>query len=115
VTPDVPVAEAIRRAREAGARALVVVDSTGRPSGLVSEAAVSALPAQRQPWVLVGDVSRPIDPGLVLQLGMDGESLVEAVQTHPATEYLVVDRSEAVVGVLSRIDLVSALQSAGLR
>ncbi|MDQ1697147.1 MAG: hypothetical protein QOJ03_2500 [Frankiaceae bacterium] len=115
VTAEVPVAEAVRRAREAGARALVVVDGNGKPSGLVSEAAVSALPAQRQPWVSVSDVARPVDTGLVLSTDMDGRALLEAVQVTPATEYLVVDHVGAVCGVLARIDLVAALQAAGLR
>jgi Zn-dependent protease/CBS domain-containing protein len=115
VTADLPVAEAVRRAREDGARALVVVDSTGKPSGLVSEAAVSALPAQRQPWVSVSDVARPVDPRLVLRTDMGGEALLQAVQQTPATEYLVLDKVGAVCGVLSRLDLVAALQAAGLR
>jgi CBS-domain-containing membrane protein len=115
VTAEVPVAEAVRRARADGARALVVVDGNGKPSGLVSEAAVSALPAQRQPWVSVSDVARPVDAGLVLTTDMDGQALLQAVQVTPATEYLVVDTVGAVCGVLARIDLVAALQAAGLR
>jgi Zn-dependent protease/CBS domain-containing protein len=115
VAAELPVAEAVRRAREAGARALVVVDGLGKPSGLVSEAAVSALPEQRQPWVAISDLARPVDPSLVLRTDMNGESLLQAVQSTPATEYLVVDNVGAVCGVLSRIDLVAALQAAGLR
>jgi len=115
VASELPVAEAVRRAREAGARALVVVDSLGKPSGLVSEAAVSALPLQRQPWVSVSDLARPVDPSLVLRTDMNGEALLQAVQEAPATEYLVVDNVGAVCGVLARIDLVAALQAAGLR
>ena len=115
VAAELPVAEAVRRAREAGARALVVVDSLGKPSGLVSEAAVSALPAQRQPWVAISDLARPVDPTLVLRTDMNGEALLQAVQAAPATEYLVVDNLGAICGVLARIDLVAALQAAGLR
>lgn len=115
VTAELPVAEAVRRAREAGARALVVVDALGKPSGLVSEAAVSALPPQRQPWVSVSDLARPVDAGLVLRTDMSGEALLQAVQLTPATEYLVVDQVGAVCGVLARIDLVAALQAAGLK
>jgi Zn-dependent protease/CBS domain-containing protein len=115
VSAELPVAEAVRRARDAGARALVVVDSLGKPSGLVSEAAVSALPAQRQPWVAISDLARPVDPSLVLRTDMNGEALLQAVQSAPATEYLVVDNLGAICGVLARIDLVAALQAAGLR
>jgi Zn-dependent protease/CBS domain-containing protein len=115
VSAELPVAEAVRRARDAGARALVVVDGLGKPSGLVSEAAVTALPAQRQPWVAISDLARPVDPSLVLRTDMNGEALLQAVQATPATEYLVVDTVGAICGVLSRIDLVAALQAAGLR
>jgi len=115
VAADLSVAEAVRRAREGGARALVVVDGYGRPSGLVSEAAVTSMPIDRQPWVQVSDLARPVDDDVTLQTGMTGESLLESVQTTPATEYLVVDDAKAVVGVLARTDLVAALQAAGLR
>ena len=115
VAAELPVAEAVRRARDVGARALVVVDSLGKPSGLVSEAAVSALPPQRQPWVAISDLARPVESSLVLRTDMNGEALLQAVQAAPATEYLVVDNVGAVCGVLARIDLVAALQAAGLR
>jgi Zn-dependent protease/CBS domain-containing protein len=115
VSADLPVAEAVRRAREADARGLVVVDSYGRPSGLVSEAAVTAMPVARQPWVSVSDLARPVEAGLVLNTDMTGEGLLQAVQTTPATEYLVVDSAGILAGVLTRTDLVAALQAAGLR
>lgn len=115
VTAELPVAEAVRRARDAGARALVVVDGNGKPSGLVSEARVSALPQQRQPWVSVSDLARPVVPDVVLPMSLTGEELMRAVQERPATEYLVVDAAGKVCGVLARIDIVAALQAAGLR
>ncbi|HET7312642.1 MAG TPA: site-2 protease family protein [Mycobacteriales bacterium] len=114
VTADVSVAEAVRRARDGGARALVIVDGYGRPSGLVSETAVMTLPANRQPWVPVSDLARPVDDDVTLMTDMSGEILLEAVQMTPATEYLVLDDARAVVGVLARTDLVAALQAAGL-
>jgi Zn-dependent protease/CBS domain-containing protein len=109
VTGDVPLAEALRRAGEAGAAALVVVDSTGRPVGLVSEAAVAATPEQRRPWIQVGAVSRTLEPGLVLNSGMAGEELVQAMQAAPASEYLVLDRDGAVYGVLATADVERAV------
>ena len=115
VAADLPVAEAVRRARDADARGLVVVDAYGRPSGLVSEAAVTAMPVARQPWVSVSDLARPVEDGLVLRTDMSGERLLQAVQTTPATEYLVLDAAGVVAGVLARTDLVAALQAAGLK
>jgi len=115
VSPDLPLAEALRRARDADARGLVVVDAYGRPSGVVSEAAVTAMPAQRQPWVSVSDLARPLEDGLLLRTDMSGERLLQAVQAVPATEYVVLDTSGALVGVLARTDLITALHAAGLR
>lgn len=115
VAADLPVAEAVRRAHAAAARALVVVDSYGRPVGLVSEAAVIATPAQRQPWMTVSDLARPLVDGLTLRSDMAGDALLAAVQEHPASEYLVVEPSGALCGVLARSDVIAALQAAGLR
>lgn len=115
VAADLPVAEAVRRAHAAAARALVIVDSYGRPVGLVSEAAVMATPPQRQPWVSVSELARPIADGLMLRSDMAGDALLAAVQEHPATEYLVVEPSGALFGVLARSDIIAALQAAGLR
>ena len=75
---------------------------------------MTSLPVERQPWVPVSDLSRPVQDDVTLRTDMTGETLLEAVQTVPASEYLVVDDSRAVVGVLARTDLVAALQAAGL-
>ena len=115
VAADLPVAEAVRRAHAAAARALVVVDSYGRPVGLVSEAAVMATPEQRQPWISVSELARPLVDGLTLRSDISGDALLAAVQEHPASEYLVVEPSGALFGVLARSDVIAALQAAGLR
>lgn len=115
VAADLPVAEAVRRAHAAAARALVVVDAYGRPVGVVSEAAVMATPPQRQPWISVSELARPVGDGLTLRTDLKGDALLAAVQEHPASEYLVVEPSGVLFGVLSRADVIAALQSAGLR
>jgi len=105
----VPLAEALRRASEAGARGLVVVDGTGRPLGLVSEAAVTATPEQRRPWIDVGTLSRSLEPGLVLGSELAGEDLVRAMQATPASEYLVLGPDGGVYGVLAASDVERAV------
>jgi Zn-dependent protease len=115
VEPQMPLAEAVRRAREAGARALVVVDSRDRWSGIVSEAAVQATPPERQPWISVSDLARPVEAGLVLSPGLDGEALMTAVDQTPASEYLVAGDDGALRGVLARADLIAALRALGVR
>lgn len=115
VTADTPLAEAIRRAREAGARALVTVDSTGRPQGVVSEPAVHAIPLERRPWVPVSSAARTLTAGLMLDVGLEGQALVEAVQRVPAGEYLVTDAHGDVAGVLTQADLAAALRLGSAR
>lgn len=109
VAPDLPVSEALRQAQTADVRSLVVVDSAGRPTAVVSEAAISAIPPERQPWVPVSQVARSLESGIVLQIGVAGEELLAAMRAAPASEYLVVDDSGAVYGVLATSDVDAAL------
>jgi Zn-dependent protease len=104
VPHDLPLAEALRRADEAGLRSVVIVDDSLRPVALVSSAAVNATPIERRPWLPVSAAGRTLHPGLVLPATLRGEDVLRAVQSSPATEYLVVDgdpdRGGRVVGVL---------------
>lgn len=111
VAADTPLAEAIRQAHAAGARSLVVVDSENQPTGLVSEAAVMATPEDRRPWIPVHQVSRSIQPGMILSADLSGEQLVAALRATPASEYLVVDGAGAVYGVLASSDIENALSA----
>lgn len=108
VPGSLPLAEALRRAVEAGQR-LVVVDSYGVPSGVISGPALAAVPEQRRPWVTVAEVSRALEPGLVLEPGLDGPALLERMRATPATEYLVTGADGEVEGVLSAHDVARAL------
>ncbi len=112
VPPDLPVAEALRRAWTGHVRALVVVDATGAPRALVSEAHVMAVPEARRPWTTVADVARPLEPGLVLADSLSGAEVVEAFRRTPASEYLVVGRDGRAVGVLAAADVAKVLQGA---
>jgi Zn-dependent protease/CBS domain-containing protein len=112
VRPDLPVGEALRRAHLAGARGLVVVDGSGGPIGLVAEHQVRAVPAPRQPWVTVGDLSRRLSSELTLRADLAGEELVTAMTSHPASEYLVVEANGDVYGMLSAADVERALTRA---
>jgi Zn-dependent protease len=106
VTADMPLAEALRRAHDAHARALVIVDSEERPTALVNEAAVRATPEQRRPWVPVGGLARALEGGLIIEADLEGENLVRAMQAAPATEYLVVEpTTREVYGVLATADV----------
>jgi len=105
VSASTPLAEAIRQADEAGARAIVVVDHDSKPIAIVNEAAVMATPPQRRPWVDTGSMARSVDPSLVLSADLQGMALLDAIRRAPATEYLLVDSTGQVVGVLAARDL----------
>jgi Zn-dependent protease len=102
---NIPLAEAIRRADEAQARALVVVDHDATPIAIVNETAVMATPPQRRPWIEVGSLARSLEPGIVLSADLSGMDLIEAVQRAPASEYLLIEPSGQVFGVLATTDL----------
>lgn len=109
VPADLPLAEALRRAHEAGAQALVVVSTGGDPVGLVVEAAVRATPLERRPWVPVGDLSRRLEPTDRVLADLTGEELVQVMTSRPASEYLVVEANGDIYGVLATADVERAL------
>lgn len=110
VAPEVPLAEALRRAQQEQAGALVTVDASGRPVGLVNEQAVAATPAERRPWVPTSVVARSLaaGPGLVLAADLEGESLLRSMRATPSSEYLLLERDGSVYGVLVTADVDAA-------
>ncbi len=113
VPEDLPLAEAVRRAREEHAGGIVVLDRRdGSPSGVVEEAAVAATPQERQPWVSVGSLARHLDEGNTLQVGLAGEDLVRAMQDSPAPAYVLIEPDGSVYGVLDATDVDRAFAEA---
>ena len=105
VSATTPLAEAIRQADESRARAVVVVDHDNKPIAILNEAAVMATPPQRRPWIDAGSMARSIEPNLVLPADLQGMALLEAMRRAPASEYLLVEPSGQVYGVLAARDL----------
>jgi Zn-dependent protease/CBS domain-containing protein len=105
VAADTPVAEAIRRAEENQARAVVIVDHEDKPIAILNETAVMATPEQRRPWLEAGALARTLEPSLVLSADLSGLALLEAIRRAPATEYLLVEPSGQVYGVLAARDV----------
>ena len=89
VPAQTPLAEAVRRAHEAGLRALIVTDSAGKLEGVVSEAWVRQVPVARRPWVSVADGARRLEAGLLLPRDLVGEDLLAFMRATPASEYVV--------------------------
>ena len=115
VPEDLPLAEAVRRAQEAEAGSIVTVTPDGTPVGIVSEAAVTAMPAERRPWVAVSAVARTMEEGLTLPATVAGEDLILAISRRPAEEYLLVEADGRIYGVLSTADVDRAFRENGRR
>jgi Zn-dependent protease len=111
VPHDLPLAEAVRRAQDEQAGSIVVLDATGRTSGIVNEAAVQATPEDRRPWLPVSAVARTLEPGLSLSADLSGEALIRAMQRTPASEYLLLDEQGLVFGVLVTEDVDRAFSA----
>ncbi|MEV8331545.1 site-2 protease family protein [Streptomyces niveus] len=110
-----PLSEALRRANEAGARALVVVDGQGEPTALVREAAIVGVPTHRRPWVAVSGLANDLTDGMKVPAELAGEALLDRLRANPATEYLVVEESGEIYGVLSTADVERAFVAAMAR
>ncbi|MFD4633247.1 site-2 protease family protein [Streptomyces sp. NPDC058284] len=115
VEGDTPLSEALRRANDAGARALVVVDADGDPMAVVREAAIVSVPQHRRPWVGVGGLAQDITEGMRISAELAGEELLDTLRATPATEYLVVEESGEIYGVLSAADVERAFVKAMAR
>ncbi|WLQ32887.1 site-2 protease family protein [Streptomyces castrisilvae] len=110
-----PLSEALRRANEAGARALVVVDGTGAPKALVRETAIVGIPEHRRPWVAVSGLAQDLTDGMKVSAELAGEALLDRLKATPATEYLVVEETGEIYGVLSTADVERAFVAAMAR
>ncbi|WP_329534903.1 site-2 protease family protein [Streptomyces sp. NBC_01450] len=115
VETSTPLSEALRRANDAGARALVVVDANGEPLSLVREAAIVGVPEHRRPWVAVSGLAQDLTDGMRVSAELAGEALLDALRANPATEYLVVEDSGEIYGVLSAADVERAFVKAMAR
>ncbi|MFI9613904.1 site-2 protease family protein [Streptomyces sp. NPDC052023] len=115
VEGDTPLSEALRRANAAGARALVVVDAEGNPLSLVREAAIVGVPEHRRPWVAVSGLAQDLTDGMRVSAELAGEDLLEVLRATPATEYLVVEETGEIYGVLSAADVERAFVKAMAR
>ncbi|WP_082624325.1 site-2 protease family protein [Nocardioides sp. Soil805] len=110
VPEDLPLAEAVRRAHEAGAGSIVTTTGSGRATGIVNEAAVQATPVERRPWMAVSTVARTLEDGLSLPATIAGEELILAISRRPADEYLLLEEDGQICGVLVTADVDKAFR-----
>jgi Zn-dependent protease len=111
VPGDLPLSEAVRRAQEAQAGGIVTVTAGGTPVGVVNEAALLSVPADRRAWVPTSSVARSLETGLQLPSGIGGEDLIRAISARPAGEYLLLDPDGTIFGVLSTADVDRAFRA----
>ena len=114
VPDDLSVSEAVRRAQDGGAGAIVIHPGDDRLSGVVSESALLATPEERRAWVAVSAVARTVEDGLVLDADISGEDLIRAMSRTPAEEYVLVEGDGTIYGVLSTSDVDRAFGSGAL-
>ena len=110
VAHELPIAEAVRKAQEVGAGAIVVHAGDDRLSGVVNETALLATPEERRAWVPVSSVARTIEDGLVLGADIAGEDLIKAMSNTPAEEYVLVEPDGTIFGVLATVDVDRAFE-----
>jgi Zn-dependent protease len=115
VPSDVSVNEALRRAWDAQARGLVLIDPADQPTAIVDEAQIGAVPPEQRPWTPVSAVARPLEPGLLVPDGIDAEALLRQMQTTPAHEYLVIRPDGSAAGIITTRDFAQRLQGASAR
>ena len=105
-----PISEAVRLAGEGQAGAVVVIDGEGKPHALVSESAVAAVAPNQRPWTNVSEVATRIGAGHIIGVNDTGEEILKTVREHPASEYLVLDATGSVYGVLATADIERAFR-----
>ncbi|WP_443333619.1 site-2 protease family protein [Streptomyces sp. CB00455] len=110
-----PLSEALRRADDAGARALVVVDGHGDPTAIVRESSIASVPEHRRPWVAVSTLAQDLTDGMKVSAELTGEELLDHLRATPASEYLVLEPGGEIYGVLSALDVEKAFVKAMAR
>jgi Zn-dependent protease/CBS domain-containing protein len=115
VSDELPVSEAVRRANEVGAGAIIVHAGDDRLSGVVSEVALLATPEERRAWVPVRSVTKSVDDGHVLRADIEGEELIRAMNSTPAEQYVLVESDGSIFGVLSTADVDRVFEEGALK
>jgi CBS domain containing-hemolysin-like protein len=107
-----PLAQAMEHMNAYSARAMVVVDSAGRPIAIADEARVRAVDATALPWTTLGQVADPASLDHALPITLTGRELLHACQANPASGYIVLDTLGQPIGVLAAADIRTALTTA---
>lgn len=107
---NLPLSEALRRLAECGALGIVVIDAEGRSRAIARESQIRDINEAQRPWTSLAEVSRPLEPGLIIGDDIGGAELLERVRSTPASEYLVVGRDGISRGLIATTDLARTLE-----
>jgi hypothetical protein len=77
----------------------------------VQNHAVDAVPVERRPWVPVSSVAVSVSDESTIAHSLAGEPFIQALAHSSAAEYVVVDPTGTVVGVISTQDVERALSA----
>lgn len=91
------------------------MDGQGEPTALVREAAIVGVPTHRRPWVAVSELAQDLTDGMKIPAELAGEALLDRLRANPATEYLVVEDTGEIYGVLATADVERAFVAAMAR
>ncbi len=105
------VDDALRRAWAGNVGGIVLTDSAARPSAIVDERLIGAVPPQRRAWTQVSTVARPLETGMVLPVDIDSRDLLDRMQAYPAPEYLMVAADGSPAGIITTVDFARRLKA----
>ena len=109
VPATITLAAALDAARCAGAARIVLLSPQSLPVAVVEPEAVERVPSGRAETVGAASVARRHDPSAVVDVRLAGEALLRALGGLPGEEFVVVDATGLVVGVLRAADVVDAV------
>lgn len=93
---------------QAGAGVVMRVD---QPVGIISDAAIAAVPLERQAWVPARSVASTLTSETVVDYRLTGRDLISALQQMRANEVLVCDEHGSIYGVLFISDIEAAINN----
>ena len=105
------VDDALHRAWAGNVRGIVLTDSADRPTAIVDEQLIGAVPPPRRAWTRVADVARPLEAGIVLPVDINAQDLLDRMRAHPAREYLVVAADGTPAGIIATVDFARRLNA----
>ncbi|WP_375483133.1 site-2 protease family protein [uncultured Jatrophihabitans sp.] len=105
------VDDALQRAWAGNVRGIVLTDAAERPTAIVDERLISAVPPPRRPWTRVADVARPLDAGTVLPVDIAATDLLDRMREHPAREYLMLAADGSPAGIITTADFARLLNT----